>query len=410
MMALRLVVLLFLAVLLVQTCAQHEIIDPDKAKGNQQIIIDPDHIDEGSDIMLTANQSAALNLTERDLQDVKILEIDDIMLTSDQAASILNRKAVSSIAQHWTDVNGFPHVPYTFEDDVVDRVAVEAAIQHWRDHTCITFTQVANTQTGPRLKFVRHASACNSYVGMINRLEGQTINVPVWCEQAFGSLVHEVGHAMGFWHEQSRSDRDNYVTIVTQNIRSAALGNFDLRVDNPWGVPYDYYSDMHYSGTGFTKNSFNTIVTKDPRFQNIIGQRTGLSHMDKLLANTMYGCTDKLLATCGLASDPCQNYGYLGKDCDCVCPQGTSGSNCESLDTPFDEVNLSPNTEIITSPTTISTVDYPNNFPTNSDFVKWIKAPACKLIKITFTDFKLYGETTKTVDGVSVTGCQQHLR
>lgn len=64
----------------------------------------------------------------------------------------------------------------------------------------------------------------------------------------FGSLVHEIGHGIGFWHEQSRSDRDTYVSILTHNIRPGALGNFDLEVDNPWGVPYDYKSDMHYSG------------------------------------------------------------------------------------------------------------------------------------------------------------------
>lgn len=53
---------------------------------------------------------------------------------------------------------------------------------------------------------------------------------------------------MGFWHEQSRSDRDSYVSILTHNIRPAALGNFDLEVDNSYGVPYDYKSDMHYGG------------------------------------------------------------------------------------------------------------------------------------------------------------------
>ncbi|XP_063585563.1 protein SpAN-like isoform X2 [Penaeus indicus] len=404
-MALRLALVLLLRALLVQSDG-HEIIEPDLAYADEmkQIIIDPDHIDEGNDIMLTANQSAALNL-ERTLQEEEIVEIDDLLLTGEQVAAITSRKAVSNIAKHWPDQNGFPHVPYTYEDTLVNRTAVELAIQHWRDNTCITFTEVPSTSTEPRFRFTRHASACNSFVGYINRAEGQVINVPEWCEESFGSLVHEIGHGIGFWHEQSRSDRDTYVGILTHNIRAAALGNFDLSVDNPWGVPYDYKSDMHYSGKGFTKNGLNTIVTKDPRYQSVIGQRTGLSHMDKLLANTMYGCTEKLLSVCSLTADPCQNYGYLGKDCNCVCPEGTSGSNCESLDTPYNDVGLSPNTEIITAPTTITTEGYPSDFPLYSDFVKWIKAPACKLIKITFTDFELYKETTRTIDGVSVTAC-----
>ncbi|XP_027212333.2 protein SpAN isoform X2 [Penaeus vannamei] len=409
-MALRLALVLLLRALLVQCNEHHDIVDPDNAGEMKRTIIDPDHIDEGDDMLFTANQSAALNLTERMMQDVETIEIDDLLLTRAQAAAIASRKAVNNVAQHWPDENGFPHVPYTYEDTLVDRTAVEAAIQHWRDHTCITFTEVAQTETGPRLRFIRHASSCNSFVGYINRADGQIINVPEWCEESFGSLVHEIGHAMGFWHEQSRSDRDSYVSILTHNIRPAALGNFDLEVDNSYGVPYDYKSDMHYGGKGFTKNGLNTIVSIDPRYQDVMGQRTGLSHMDKLLANTMYGCTAKLLSTCGIASDPCQNYGFLGKDCNCVCPEGTSGSNCETLVTPYNDIGFAPNTEIVTEPKTITTVGYPSDFALYTDFVKWIKAPACKLIKITFTDFELYQKTDKTVDGVTVNACwHDHL-
>lgn len=111
--------------------------------------------------------------------------------------------------------------------------------------------------------------------------------------------MHEIAHALGIYHEQSRPDRDNYITIQFQNVRTGKEHNFRKQnADNidSLGTPYDYLSMMHYSDSGFSKNRKPTIVTKDPKMQNVIGQRNGFSEIDKKQINLMY-CGDKPVPT-----------------------------------------------------------------------------------------------------------------
>ncbi len=61
-----------------------------------------------------------------------------------------------------------------------------------------------------------------------------------------GTVVHEIGHVVGFFHEHARSDRDNYVTIIYQNIRNATRANFQVVDALTNRVSYDLGSIMHY--------------------------------------------------------------------------------------------------------------------------------------------------------------------
>ena len=76
-------------------------------------------------------------------------------------------------------------------------------------------------------------------------------SVCVLCLQ-FGTLLHELGHAIGFWHEHSRPDRDDFIRVHKERVRVGEEFNFKVE---SWGeldnmnVPYDVSSIMHYGST-----------------------------------------------------------------------------------------------------------------------------------------------------------------
>eukprot|EP00794_Sanderia_malayensis_P015793 gene15793-17386_t len=106
--------------------------------------------------------------------------------------------------------------------------------------------------------------------------------------------VHELVHALGFFHEQARRDRDNYVKIMLWNVSPANKYNFDKANRHEmdyFGQPYDYKSIMHYSRTSFTRNGQNTIQAKhDPALD--LGGKV-LSKYDIAKINAMYHCHEK---------------------------------------------------------------------------------------------------------------------
>jgi hypothetical protein len=101
-----------------------------------------------------------------------------------------------------------------------------------------------------------------------------------------GSTIHEIGHVVGIWHEQSREDRDAFVTINWANIQAGFEHNFNQHITDGDDVgAYDYGSIMHYPRTAFGIGGAETITPTDPNAQ--IGQRTALSAGDINTANTL---------------------------------------------------------------------------------------------------------------------------
>jgi Astacin (Peptidase family M12A)/Chitobiase/beta-hexosaminidase C-terminal domain/Divergent InlB B-repeat domain len=77
-----------------------------------------------------------------------------------------------------------------------------------------------------------------------------------------GTILHEMGHVIGLWHEQSRSDRGTYVTVSYANVIKGSWGNFQpITDDEQILAPYDYASVMHYIPYAFTANGLPVIET-----------------------------------------------------------------------------------------------------------------------------------------------------
>ena len=57
----------------------------------------------------------------------------------------------------------------------------------------------------------------------------QAISIGKNCDK-FGIVVHELGHAVGFWHEHTRPDRDDWVTIIRENIMVGMLVNLGSKL------------------------------------------------------------------------------------------------------------------------------------------------------------------------------------
>jgi hypothetical protein len=103
-----------------------------------------------------------------------------------------------------------------------------------------------------------------------------------------GSIAHELMHAAGFYHEQSRGDRDQHITIMWDEISPEMRFNFEKRDGRGQDIgPYDYASIMHYPSHAGSKSGNPTIV---PRLAGArIGQREGLSALDRDAIATLYG-------------------------------------------------------------------------------------------------------------------------
>jgi hypothetical protein len=108
-----------------------------------------------------------------------------------------------------------------------------------------------------------------------------------------GTVIHEMMHAIGFWHEQSRSDRDQYLDLFLENVEPNQRHNFDKLQPNQnrLFVGFDYKSIMIYGEKSFSMNGKPTMLAKDRSIHIQDPYEKGyVQNSDLYAINKLYQC------------------------------------------------------------------------------------------------------------------------
>ncbi|GBN62949.1 Astacin-like metalloprotease toxin 1 [Araneus ventricosus] len=195
-----------------------------------------------------------------------------------------DRNAIPRDSQRWP--GGV--VPYFISPELAHLTErIRSAMKHIEDNSCIRFKQ--RTNENDHIKIFKH-SGCYSHWGRIGNQ--QLLSLGNGCEP-FGTIVHELLHAIGFEHEHNRSDRDEYLNIYWDNIVDQWYYAFKKLAPNQNRLltKFDYNSIMLYGSNSFVKQWGKFSMTpKDGKQLPEVYDKKAMSASDAQRIRMLYNC------------------------------------------------------------------------------------------------------------------------
>jgi len=198
----------------------------------------------------------------------------------------VRRNGVVSTIKKWPQ----GRIPYVLSTQYNDRerAVLAKAISEYHRQTCIRFAPKEHYDRD--YLYIGKIDGCFSDVGRANGR--QELSLDDGCLQ-YDTIIHELMHSIGFYHEHERWDRDQFIQILWPNIDKEAydqFGRVDLTESSYYGQLYDYHSIMHYDSLAFSKNGKETLVARQPSMTHVIGSALDFSPIDLIKIRQMYFC------------------------------------------------------------------------------------------------------------------------